>query len=74
MKSFLKTLQSLWNRLPDHLRRVLHTAWQLAIPVFLTHLWLARSSKDVQTAFIAGGAVFLASVKAAWLAYIGEAH
>ena len=65
MKPVLNTLQSLWNRLPDNLRRVLHTAWQLAIPTLVAHLWLARSSKDVQAAFVVAGGVFLASVKAA---------
>lgn len=60
----MKKIAAVWNKLPDALKRVLHTAWQLALPTLLAHLLLAHSSKDVQSSFVAAGAVFLASVKA----------
>lgn len=55
----------LWNKLPDSVRRVVHTAWQVGLSTFVTHLVAAHSTKDVQAAFIAGGAVALAVVKTA---------
>jgi hypothetical protein len=61
----MQKVTQLWNRLPDKVRRAIHTAWQVAVPVLLAHLFLARSSKDVQSAVIAAGAVALASLKAA---------
>jgi TRAP-type mannitol/chloroaromatic compound transport system substrate-binding protein len=63
MKSILKTLQNLWNRIPDRARRVIHTAWQVTTPVLLSHLLIARSSTDVKLAFVAAGAVLLAYLK-----------
>lgn len=59
--------KSLWNRLPDGLRRVFHTAWQVAVPIFLTNLYMARSSAEVKGAFVLAGAAALASIKAAVL-------
>lgn len=60
----LAKLKAFWRGLPDWLRRILHTAWQVGLPVLVSNLYLARSSADVKGAFIAAGAVFLASIKA----------
>lgn len=65
MKSFLKTLQSLWDRLPDGVRRVIHTAWQVGLATLVTQLLAADSSEDIKAAFVAAGAVMLATLKAA---------
>jgi hypothetical protein len=61
----MQKVKQLWNALPDKVRRAVHTAWQVALPVLLAHLLLAHSSKDVQSAFVFAGAVALASLKAA---------
>lgn len=58
---------TLWNKIPINFRHVLHTAWQVGIPVLVVHLEAAHNTRDVQTALIASGAVFLASIKAAYL-------
>lgn len=55
----------LWNKLPDSVKRVVHTLWQVAVPVLLTHLVLAKSSADVKLAFVVTGATVLAAAKAA---------
>lgn len=65
----MNKLTSLWLSIPENFRHVLHTAWQVAIPVLLTHLYMARSSKDVQAAVMYAGAVFLAALKAAVVKY-----
>lgn len=60
----MHTLKAIWNTIPDSGRRVLHTLWQVAVPVFLSHVLFARSSADVKSAFIVTGAAVLATLKA----------
>lgn len=45
-------------------RKVFHTAWQVAIPLLLSHLVMAKSTNDVKGAFVLAGAAALAAVKA----------
>lgn len=35
MKSLLATVKSLWNKLPDSARRIVHTFWQAFLGVFV---------------------------------------
>jgi hypothetical protein len=60
----MEKLKNLWNKLPDGVKRVVHTAWQVAVPVLLSHLIIAHSSSDVKSAFVVTGAAVLAAVKA----------
>ena len=60
----MKKLTQFWNRLPDGVRRVVHTAWEVVLPTLLSNLLVARSSADVKGAFVVTGAVFLAWLKA----------
>ena len=64
MKNLEKTAQSDFNKLPDSVRRVINTLWQVAVPVLLSHLLIAKSSADVKSAFIVTGATVLAAAKA----------
>lgn len=56
--------KSFWNRLPDGVKRILHTTWQVAIPTLISGLYMARSSAEIKAAFVAAGAVALAALKA----------
>lgn len=60
----MQKLKQFWNSVPDSVRRVAHTLWQVAVPVFLSHIVIAHSSTDVKSAFIVTGAAVLATLKA----------
>ena len=60
----MEKITAFWRSLPDGIKRVIHTAWQVAVPVFLSHLVIAHSSADVKSAFVVTGAAALAAVKA----------
>lgn len=57
-------MKKLWNKLPDGIKRVIHTAWQVGLSTLLVHLVAAHSTQDVQASFTAAGAVVLALLKA----------
>ena len=59
VRSLLKSLLA-----SDNVKRVLHTLWQVAVPVFLSHIVIARSSADIKAAFVITGATVLATLKA----------
>lgn len=40
-------MKKIWNKLPDGLRRVLHTLWQVALGTLIAHWTIPHSSKDV---------------------------
>jgi hypothetical protein len=60
----MEKIKSYWNGLPEGVKRVIHTAWQVAVPVLLSHLLMAHSSADVKSAFVVTGAAVLAAIKA----------
>lgn len=60
----MKQVKTLWTNVPEGWKRTLHTLWQVAVPVLLTHLVIAKSSADVKSAFVVAGAAVLAAVKA----------
>lgn len=60
----MQKLTALWNRVPDGVKRVLHTFWQAAAGVLVAQLLVARSSTDVHAAVIVAVAAGLAAVKA----------
>jgi hypothetical protein len=62
----MQKLNELWGHLPGGVRRVVHTFWQVALPVLLSHLLLARSSADVKATVVLAGATGLAAVKAVY--------
>lgn len=51
----------------EHVMRVFHTAWQVAIPAIIAQVQLVHSTADVKASFIVVGAVVLAALKAALL-------
>ena len=57
-------LHTLWNKVPDSLKRVLHTFWQAAGAALLTGFLAAHSSQDVKAVVFTAGATGLAAVKA----------
>lgn len=62
MYSKLKDLAyKLWN---SEGRKVFHTAWQVGLPLLLSHLVMAKSTADVKGAFVLAGAAALAAIKA----------
>jgi len=65
MKSVINSIKGLWNRLPDGLRRVLHTGWQVAISTLVVNLSMVHSTHDVKALLVVVGAAVLAAVKAA---------
>lgn len=65
LRKLQATVKNLWNRLPDGLRRVIHTAWQVAISTLVVNLSLVHSTKDVKSLLVVVGAAVLAAVKAA---------
>ena len=54
-----------WKKVPDSIKRVLHTAWQVGGATLLGHLLVAKSTQDVKAAVVAAFAVALAAIKAA---------
>lgn len=68
MKSVIATVKSSWNRLPDWLHRVLHTAWEAAGGALLTGLTAAHSTADVHATLFASYTAGLSALKAAVLA------
>lgn len=60
----MKKLKQFWADVPEGLKRIVHTFWQVAIPVLLGNLLLAKSSTEVKTSFILAGSTGLAAVKA----------
>lgn len=61
------SLKSLWEGLPDGVRRIIHTTWQVTVPTLISGLYMASSPAEVKAAFIAAGTIALATVKAAVL-------
>lgn len=76
MKSLLATVKSLWNKLPDGVRRIIHTFWQAFLGVFvlgvtsvLSGLLSTGNFSDAKSALVAlvsaAVAAAFAAVKAA---------
>lgn len=60
----MQQLKALWNKVPEGVKRVLHTFWQAAGAALLTGLLAAHSSTDVKAVLFTAGATGLAAVKA----------
>lgn len=61
----LNKLKALWRGIPDGVKRVIHTAWQVAASTLVVNLSMVHSTHDVKALLIIVGAAVLAAVKAA---------
>ena len=68
MGKLITTIKSLWDKVPQHLKHVVHTAWQVGLGTLLAHLVVAHSSQDVKAAVAAAFSVAFATLKAALVA------
>lgn len=64
----MNKLSQLWAKLPDSVKRVVHTAWQATAGALVAGLLVARSTADVKLAVASAVAVGLAAAKSAVLA------
>lgn len=67
MKSLLATVKSLWDKLPDGVRRVIHTLWQVALGAVLAYYTAHSSNLTTHNVLTFGWAGVLAAAKAVLL-------
>jgi hypothetical protein len=59
----MRTLSNLWNKIPDSLRRVLHTAWQTGLAAIIVALVNTHSTVDTKGLLIVGWSAAFAVLK-----------
>lgn len=66
------SLRRLWLALPDHLRRVLHTAWQVAAGAFLAYLTVHSGDAESLGIWTLVYSAGLSAAKAGFLSLLGR--
>lgn len=65
--NLVKTVKNLWNKLPDGVKRVIHTLWQALLSAILVGITAAHGSPDLQTALFTIYATGWAALKSSVL-------